>query len=163
MVVGDIALLEPGEIIPCDGIFLSGYNVKCDESAATGETNAIKEAPYSYCIKWKHVQSPQENSSMSHTDCFIVSSSKDLEGVGCYVVVAVGAKSFSERIMVGMFFRHFLLAVLVDLKSGHRHGEHPSLAQTERSCGIHCQSWKCSRQPASGDHLHVHLTHSCLM
>ena len=40
--VGDVALLEPGEIIPCDSIFISGHNVKCDESSATGESNAIK-------------------------------------------------------------------------------------------------------------------------
>jgi magnesium-transporting ATPase (P-type) len=38
VVVGDVALLEPGEIVPCDGVLLSGHNVKCDESAATGVT-----------------------------------------------------------------------------------------------------------------------------
>jgi len=27
VVVGDIVLFEPGEVIPCDGIFLSGHNV----------------------------------------------------------------------------------------------------------------------------------------
>lgn len=32
VVVGDIALLEPGEIVPCDGVFLSGHNCRCDES-----------------------------------------------------------------------------------------------------------------------------------
>ncbi|KAF9234120.1 hypothetical protein BU15DRAFT_65976 [Melanogaster broomeanus] len=72
VVVGDIAILEPGEIVPCDGIFLSGHNVKCDESAATGETDAIKKAP----------------------------GSKVLEGVGRYVVIAVGTKSFNGRIMM---------------------------------------------------------------
>lgn len=41
--VGDIALLEPGEIIPCDGVFLRGHNVRCDESGATGESDAIKK------------------------------------------------------------------------------------------------------------------------
>ena len=42
VVVGDVALLEPGEIVPCDGVFLQGHNVKCDESGATGESDAIK-------------------------------------------------------------------------------------------------------------------------
>ena len=43
IVVGDIALLEPGEVVPCDGVFLSGHNVKCDESGATGESDAIRK------------------------------------------------------------------------------------------------------------------------
>jgi len=53
IVVGDVALLEPGEIVPCDGIFLSGHNVKCDESAATGESDAIKKASYTDCLALK--------------------------------------------------------------------------------------------------------------
>jgi P-type E1-E2 ATPase len=46
VVVGDIALVEPGEIIPCDRIFISGHNVKRDESGATGESDSIKKVPY---------------------------------------------------------------------------------------------------------------------
>ncbi len=42
----DIALLEPGEIILCAGVFLSGHNVKCDESGTTGESNAIGKVSY---------------------------------------------------------------------------------------------------------------------
>jgi len=34
-------------------------------------------------------------------DCFVVSGSKVLEGVGSYVVIAVGTKSFNSRIMMG--------------------------------------------------------------
>jgi magnesium-transporting ATPase (P-type) len=50
LLVGDIALLEPGEIIPCDGVFISGHNVRCDESGATGESDAIKNFSYDDCI-----------------------------------------------------------------------------------------------------------------
>ena len=76
MVVGDIALLEPGEIVPCDGIFLSGHNVKCDESGITGESDAIKKASYQECMK------AESNGELhEHTDCFIISGSKVLEGV----------------------------------------------------------------------------------
>ncbi|KAF8896568.1 calcium-transporting ATPase [Infundibulicybe gibba] len=67
VLVGDIALLEPGEIVPCDGIFLGGHNVRCDESGATGESDAIK------------------------------SGSKVLEGVGRYVVVAVALRGDAEN------------------------------------------------------------------
>jgi len=114
-VVGDIALLEPGEVVPCDGIFLSGHNVKCDESAATGEADAIKKAPYSTCLALQNTQKgvrlgddgavggqlKHPLPSSSHTDCFIISGSKVLEGVGQYVVIAVGTKSFNGRIMMG--------------------------------------------------------------
>lgn len=93
--MGDIALLEPGEIVPCDGVFLRGYNVRCDESGATGESDAIRKAPYQECIDEK------ERGAKSKHDCFIVSGSKVIEGVGAYVVIAVGTKSFNGRIMMG--------------------------------------------------------------
>jgi P-type Ca2+ transporter type 2C len=93
--VGDIAILEPGEIVPCDGVFLRGHNVRCDESGATGESDAIRKAPYQECMDAK------ERGEKSKRDCFIVSGSKVIEGVGLYVVIAVGTKSFNGRIMMG--------------------------------------------------------------
>ncbi|KAL0954828.1 hypothetical protein HGRIS_003773 [Hohenbuehelia grisea] len=112
VVVGDIALLEPGEIIPCDGIFLSGHNVKCDESGATGESDAIKKISFEECeaIRQKALDDGEGDihakggldHALAHTDCFIISGSKVLEGVGKYVVVAVGQKSFNGRIMMAL-------------------------------------------------------------
>lgn len=98
VVVGDIALVEPGEIIPCDGIFITGHNVKCDESGATGESDAIKKASYTEVIELT-----RSAEGSLHTDCFMISGSKVIEGVGKYVVVAVGTKSFNGRIMMGSF------------------------------------------------------------
>lgn len=133
VVVGDIAILEPGEIVPVDGVFLSGHGVRCDESGATGESDAIKKVPYAECLKirdeklreWKRspnsgrdTQSGNETDSeeaeddrkrpsgmdlLGHTDCFIVSGAKVTEGTGTYVVVAVGTKSFNGRIMMGEY------------------------------------------------------------
>jgi P-type Ca2+ transporter type 2C len=97
VVVGDIALLEPGEIVPCDGVFLSGHNVRCDESGATGESDAIRKVSYEECTK-----AQEKGDIPAHTDCFMVSGSKVLEGYGTYVVIAVGTKSFNGRIMMGM-------------------------------------------------------------
>ena len=95
--MGDIALLEPGEIIPCDGVFLRGHNVRCDESSATGESDAINKAPYQECMV------ERERAENSRKDCFIVSGSKVIEGVGAYVVIAVGTNSFNGRIMMGNY------------------------------------------------------------
>ncbi|KAF8802453.1 Ca-transporting ATPase [Phlegmacium glaucopus] len=98
VVVGDIALLEPGEIVPCDGIFISGHNVKCDESGATGESDAIKKASFAEIVELYRHTDPE----YAHKDCFIISGSKVLEGVGKYVIVAVGNKSFNGRIMMAL-------------------------------------------------------------
>jgi P-type Ca2+ transporter type 2C len=125
VVVGDVVLLEPGEIIPCDGVFLSGHNVRCDESAATGESNSIKKVSYEECIVLRDrllaeldpdqsigdVESTTGSRReiplssldlLGHTDCFLVSGSKVLEGVGSYVIISVGTRSFNGRIMMGL-------------------------------------------------------------
>ncbi|RDX57115.1 calcium-translocating P-type ATPase [Lentinus brumalis] len=98
VVVGDVALVEPGEIIPCDGVFLSGHNVKCDESGATGESDAIKKMSYEDCLK----DGSDGGEAGKHTDCFMISGSKVLEGYGSYVVIAVGTRSFNGRIMMAL-------------------------------------------------------------
>ncbi|ORX67088.1 calcium-translocating P-type ATPase [Linderina pennispora] len=83
--VGDILLIEPGDIVPVDGVYLSGHRMKCDESSATGESDAIKKGTMDECL-----------------DPFILSGAKVLEGVGKMVVVAVGTRSFYGKIMMAM-------------------------------------------------------------
>ena len=95
VLVGDLALLEPGEIIPCDGVLVAGHNVRCDESGATGESDAIKKVtPEEALEDWRGNRETKK-------DPFIISGSKVFEGVGQYVVIAVGQKSFNGRIMMG--------------------------------------------------------------
>lgn len=91
VLVGDVAVLEPGEIIPCDGIFVQGHNVQCDESSATGETHAIRKIPFDAC----------KESTSDKEDCFLISGAKVLEGSGTYVIVAIGSKSSHGRLMMG--------------------------------------------------------------
>ncbi|CAG8510265.1 12139_t:CDS:10 [Ambispora leptoticha] len=83
--VGDILLLEPGDIVPVDGIYLSGHNLTCDESSATGESDALKK-----------------NDLESDGDPFILSGSKVLEGVGRVVVIAVGPYSYFGKTMMAL-------------------------------------------------------------
>jgi len=95
VLVGDLALLEPGEIVPCDGVLVAGHNIRCDESGVTGESDAIKKVtPEEALEDWKV-------NNDTRKDPFIISGSKVLEGVGQYVVIAVGKKSFNGRIMMG--------------------------------------------------------------
>ncbi|GAA5987579.1 hypothetical protein JCM10908_002015 [Rhodotorula pacifica] len=94
VVVGDILFIEPGEIIPVDGVFLSGHNVRCDESGATGESDALRKAPLE--------ELETEKGSSGKTDPFLISGSKVLEGVGSYVVTSVGRNSFHGKIMLSL-------------------------------------------------------------
>ena len=105
VVVGDVVLIEPGDVIPCDGIFLSGHNVRCDESSSTGESDTI-EVTYEECIALRDKRLTEldpggpsgDSELLGRADCFITSGSKVLEGVGSYVVIAVGTKSFGLSI-----------------------------------------------------------------
>ena len=99
VVVGDVVLLEPGDVIPCDGIFLSGHNVRCDESSATGEAGSIMKLSYEACIALRDKRlteldpdGPSRVELLRRADCFIMSVSNVLEGVGTYVAIAVGSK-----------------------------------------------------------------------
>ncbi|KAI9203842.1 PMCA-type calcium-translocating P-type ATPase [Polychytrium aggregatum] len=81
ILVGEILVLEPGDVIVADGLVLSGL-LKSDESSATGESDAIKKSPQG--------------------DCLLLSGSKILEGTGRYIVTGVGTNSFFGRIMMAM-------------------------------------------------------------
>lgn len=43
VVVGDIVCLELGAYVPCDGIIVTSHSLKIDESAVTGEPDAISK------------------------------------------------------------------------------------------------------------------------
>ncbi len=99
VVVGDILTLAPGEVLPCDGIFLRGSDCKADEAAATGESDLIRKAPYDECIAERNAL---KDGQKLKKDCFMISGSKIADGVGEYLVVAVGRKSFNGRVMMSL-------------------------------------------------------------
>jgi Ca2+-transporting ATPase len=99
--VGDICQLEPGEVIPCDGIFLRGHNVKVDESTATGESDLIRKVPYEECLQdLEKVE--QDGTKKPNRDCFLISGSRCLEGSGDYCVIAVGPTSFNGKLLMSL-------------------------------------------------------------
>lgn len=76
ILVGDVLHLEPGDLVPVDGVLIEGHDLKCDESSATGESDAIKKLGGNY------VMSELENgSSGRELDPFIISGAKVLEGM----------------------------------------------------------------------------------
>lgn len=78
ILVGDVLHMEPGDLIPADGIFISGHNVKCDESSATGESDQMKKTNAEQVLRLLE----RGHNDSKDLDPFIISGSKVLEGVG---------------------------------------------------------------------------------
>ncbi|KAH8681661.1 calcium-transporting ATPase [Xylariales sp. PMI_506] len=97
VLVGDVLHLEPGDLIPVDGVFISGHDVKCDESSATGESDAIKKTGAAEALRALEVGEKAKN-----LDPFIISGSKVLEGVGTFVCTSVGVNSSFGKIMMSV-------------------------------------------------------------
>lgn len=98
ILVGDILHIEPGDLIPADGVFISGHNVKCDESSATGESDQMKKTSGEQVIRLLE----RGHSDLKDLDPFIISGSKVLEGVGTYLVTSVGVNSSYGKILMAM-------------------------------------------------------------
>lgn len=77
--MGDVVHLEPGDVIPVDGILIDGFNVKCDESWATGESDVIRKRSADEVVA--AIRDRQDTTRM---DPFIISGSKVVEGVGTF-------------------------------------------------------------------------------
>ena len=146
--MGDICLMEPGEIIPVDGIFISGHNVRCNESSVTGESDAIKKATFEVCMTeqkvYEDANARGEEPSEVRKDPFIISGSKVLEGVGSYVAIAVGERSMNGRILMGKSDSLFRGGELIkNNRSSRGYSKYAPPAQTEQPCGTDCKSWHC--------------------
>lgn len=85
-------------MIPVDGIFISGHNVRCDESSATGESDQIKKTGGEQVMRLLE----NGHTDMKNLDPFIISGAKVLEGVGTYLVTSVGPNSSFGKIMISM-------------------------------------------------------------
>ncbi|KAF2143789.1 uncharacterized protein K452DRAFT_162339 [Aplosporella prunicola CBS 121167] len=95
--VGDVMLLEPGDMVPVDGIFIQGHNIKCDESSATGESDLLKKTPADEV--WRAMEAGQ---SVKKMDPFILSGAKVSEGVGSFLVTATGVHSSYGKTMMAL-------------------------------------------------------------
>jgi Ca2+-transporting ATPase len=97
ILVGDVVLLEPGDMIPVDGIFIEGHNVKCDESQATGESDLIRKRPAD------EVYSAIDNhESLRKLDPFILSGSQVTEGVGTFLATSTGVNSSYGKTLMSL-------------------------------------------------------------
>ncbi|XP_077195136.1 plasma membrane calcium-transporting ATPase 1 isoform X2 [Paroedura picta] len=73
IVVGDIAQIKYGDLLPADGVLIQGNDLKIDESSLTGESDHVKK--------------------MLDRDPMLLSGTHVMEGSGRMVVTAVGVNS----------------------------------------------------------------------
>jgi magnesium-transporting ATPase (P-type) len=87
-VVGDVVFLYAGAIVPCDGIFLTGRGVACDESKREGTrpgAGTIRKVSMEHIARMMYHADPR----VRYSDCFMHSGDRVLEGSGRYVVTAI--------------------------------------------------------------------------
>lgn len=104
IMVGDVMHLFAGDMVPVDGVFISGHGVKCDESSATGESDLLKKvgADEVFAILDEVAKGGKPPADIEKLDPFIISGSKVNEGTGTFLVTAVGVNSSYGRIMMSM-------------------------------------------------------------
>lgn len=97
ILVGDVVLLAPGDMIPVDGIFIDGHNLKCDESQTTGESDLIRKHPAD------QVYAAIENhDSLRKLDPFILSGAQVTDGIGTFMVTSTGVNSSYGKTLMSL-------------------------------------------------------------
>ncbi|KAJ5519749.1 ATPase P-type K/Mg/Cd/Cu/Zn/Na/Ca/Na/H-transporter [Penicillium fimorum] len=97
VLVGDLMLLEPGDMVPVDGILIEGHDLKCDESSATGESDVLRKTPGDEVY-----QTIEKHEDLKKMDPFIISGAKVSEGVGTFLVTATGMHATFGRTMMSL-------------------------------------------------------------
>jgi len=95
IMTGDVLQLEPGDMIPVDGVLIEGFNVRCDESQATGESDIIKKKPGDEVFA-----AIENHEDVRKMDPFIQSGARVMEGVGTFLVTSTGVySSYGKTLM----------------------------------------------------------------
>ncbi|KAM4613130.1 plasma membrane calcium-transporting ATPase 2 isoform 4-T4 [Polymixia lowei] len=106
IVVGDIAQIKYGDLLPADGVLIQGNDLKIDESSLTGESDHVRKA--------------------ADKDPMLLSGTHVMEGSGRMVVTAVGVNS-----QTGIIFT--LLGAGTEEEEKKEKKEEDGLQNTDRS------------------------------
>ena len=87
LVVGDLVYFNIGEILPVDGLMISGSEVKVDESSLTGESDMIRKLPVREMLA-QNSSSLQVAGKTQKQSPFLVSGTKVEDGTGTLLVLA---------------------------------------------------------------------------
>ncbi|KAL6886410.1 cation transporting ATPase [Trichoderma longibrachiatum] len=95
LMVGDVIHLEPGDLVPVDGVLIEGFDVKCDESQTTGESDIIRKRNADEVY-----EAIEHHESLKKMDPFIQSGARIMEGVGTYMATSTGIySSYGKTLM----------------------------------------------------------------
>lgn len=94
---GDVVHLEPGDLIPVDGILIQGYDVKCDESQATGESDIIRKQGGDDVY-----EAIENGEKLKKADPFIQSGARVMEGMGTYMATSTGIHSSYGKTLMAL-------------------------------------------------------------
>ena len=97
ILAGDVVHLEPGDLVPADGVLIEGFNIKCDESQATGESDLIRKRPADEVYR-----AIQNHENLKKMDPFIQSGARVTEGIGTYLVTGTGVHSSYGKILIAL-------------------------------------------------------------
>lgn len=97
ILAGDVLLLEPGDMIPVDGVLIEGFGVKCDESQATGESDIIRKKSADEVFA-----AIENHESLKKMDPFMQSGSRVMEGAGTFMVTSTGIHSSYGKTMMSL-------------------------------------------------------------
>jgi Ca2+-transporting ATPase len=97
ILVGDVMLLEAGDLLPVDGVLIEGHNVKCDESSTTGESDVLRKHASDQVY-----QAIDNDENLNKLDPFILSGAKVEEGVGKFLVTATGPNSVYGKTLMSL-------------------------------------------------------------
>jgi len=98
ILVGDVMILEQGDVLPVDGVLIDGHTLSCDESSATGESDLVKKTAADAVSR----AMKDGTSSTAKLDPFLLSGAKVLDGVGTFLVTAVGQHSLHGKTMMAL-------------------------------------------------------------
>ena len=91
LLVGDLIAVNYGDIMAADCLLVEGNGIKMDESALTGESDAMKKEPYQRCMEIYNSLSEKEKPKTPSP--LILSGTNCIEGSGKAIVLAVGDHS----------------------------------------------------------------------
>lgn len=95
LMAGEVIHLEPGDLVPVDGVLIEGFNVKCDESQTTGESDIITKRSADEVFN-----AIESHESLKKMDPFIQSGARIMEGVGTYMATSTGIySSYGKTLM----------------------------------------------------------------